>query len=98
MAVRECAEKGFHLLRTFNGEHGALVRVDILHPLLLLHALDDFCALVGVIGPPLVAVAEHPGRESVQRRGELAAAQLGHGRVAAGADDEDLLLAPFPGA
>lgn len=34
----------------------------------------------------------------MSRRRQLAAAQLGHGGSAAGADDEDLLLAPFPPA
>jgi hypothetical protein len=54
--------------------------------------------LLDVVGPPLarLLVLEHARRDAQRRRRQLAAAQLGHGGLAAGADDEDLLLLPFP--
>lgn len=53
--------------------------------------------LVCMVWPPLIlAVAlEHARGEAVGRRRQLIAAELGQGGLAAGADDEHLLLAPF---
>lgn len=54
-------------------------------------------ALRGMVRPVAIAVRvlEHAGREAVRGRGELVAAELGHGGLAAGADDQDQLLAPL---
>lgn len=86
---------------TLNWPYGTLILVHILHPLFILHAVNRRHPLVCVIRPPqvrILLVSKHPRGDAMVWRRELAAAQLGHGRPAAGADDEDLLLAPFAAA
>lgn len=85
---------------TLEGIHGALVRVHVLDKLPLVLAACAgglLLALEGVVGPPVirVLVLEHARREAVGRGGQVVAADLGEGGLAAGADDEHLLLAPF---
>lgn len=83
---------------TLNWPYGTLVLVYILHPLFILHAVNCRHPLVCVVRPPqvrILLVSKHPRGDAMVWRRELAAAQLGHGASAAGADDEHLLLAPF---
>jgi len=85
--------------------HGALGRVDVLDvlPLVAIPRAGAISrrpfALVRVKRPPIlrVFVLEHARWKAAGGRRQLAAAELGHGALAARADDEDLLLAPFAG-
>lgn len=85
---------------TLDGIHGALGRVNVLDklPLVLPTCAGGLLlALEGVVGPPVVRllVLEHARREAVGGGRELVAADLGEGGLAAGADNEHLLFAPF---
>jgi hypothetical protein len=90
---------------TLDGINRALGRVDILDilPLILSPASIStprsllLLALERVVRPPVVRlfVSEHARREAVGGGCQFVAAELGEGGVAAGADDEHLLLAPF---
>lgn len=85
---------------TLDWVYGAFCRVgvfDILVVVILSHiAITILLSLVRVVGlVVVVAVLKHSSREPVRWRGELAAAELCHGGLAARTDDEDLILAPF---
>jgi hypothetical protein len=91
--------KGGRIVYTLQRIYGAFDAVAILYVLVLVFAINGalLLALKGIKWAEVVRlfVLEHARRDAVGRRSQFAAAQLSHGGLTAGADDENLILAPF---